>query len=421
MHRYVVAGSLAHTLLAIAALVLCTALSAGAQTPGAAQYTTIFSFDNYLSDANSEPSSALIADSSGNLYGTTNDNHFGGGAFELTPAGNGTWTESFYEMTNGQTPNGLTLDSKTGNLFGTSGRGGSGGCGVVFQLTPPSAGNGSWSETVLYNFSCGDDGATPDSTLIQDAQGRLYGTTLYAGDGLGVVFMLTPPSQSGGSWTEQVLHTFVGGYDSGWPSGTLAMDGHGALYGTTSYRQAGSTSWGTVFKLTPTKSGVWDIAILHRFDGSSDGWDPGSRLVLDSVGAVYGTALGGTGCPSNVHLGCGIVFQLVPPSTGGTWTEDILYEFGSAGSADGLYPSSGIAFDSTGTLYGTTYGGGKNLNGTVFQLTPPTGGVGPWSINSVSLPRDSEGSPGVVLVGNTYYGTTTWGTNDGGTVFELVF
>jgi len=115
-----------------------TVLFAGAQTPDTAQYTTIFSFDNYLSSGNSEPNSALIADSSGNLYGTTDDSLLGGGAFELTPAGNGTWTESFYGLTNdanGQTPNGLLLESKTGNLYGTTLRGGSGGCGVVFQLT----------------------------------------------------------------------------------------------------------------------------------------------------------------------------------------------------------------------------------------------------------------------------------------------
>jgi uncharacterized repeat protein (TIGR03803 family) len=284
------------------------------------------------------------------------------------------------------------------------------------------AGNAAWSETLLYNFACGDDGANPLSTLISDAQGRLYGTTLAGSNDLGVVFMLTPPSQLGGSWTEQVLHTFVGGYDSGWPKAGLVMDSHGALYGTTSYRQAGRTIWGAVFKLTPTNIGTWDIAILHRFDGGSDGWDPAAPLVLDNKGAIYGTTeWGGNGCPPNVHLGCGIVFQLVPPSTkGGAWTENILYEF--TGQDDGSAPSSGgVAFESSGALYGTTLGGGKNHNGTVFQLMPPSSGVGSWNIVPISLPRQSQGSPGVVLVENHFYGTTAWGTNEGGTVFDLVF
>jgi hypothetical protein len=90
MHRYIHAGSAARILLAITAVVLSIALSAAAQTPGTVQYNTILSFDNYLSSGNSEPNSALIADSSGNLYGTTGDTEFGGGAFELTPAGT-TW------------------------------------------------------------------------------------------------------------------------------------------------------------------------------------------------------------------------------------------------------------------------------------------------------------------------------------------
>lgn len=427
MPRYDFAGFVFTRLLLAATLIVCCAYAASAQAPGTAQYTTILSFDKYSSDGNSEPNSALIADSSGNLYGTTSDadDSFGGGAFELMPAGDGTWAESFYGTTdsaNGRGPNGLLLDSKTGNLYGTTYGGGSGSCGVVFQLTPPSAGNGAWSETVLYNFTCGDDGANPLSTLISDAQGSLYGTTLISGNGLGVVFMLTPPAQSGGTWTEQVLHTFVAGYDGGYPRAGLVMDSHGAVYGTTTYRQAGRTTWGTVFKLTPTKSGTWNIATLHRFTGGSDGWEPEAPLTLDSTGAIYGTtAWGGNGCPTYVHLGCGIIFQLVPPTEGGTWTENILYEFTDQNDDGGFPSDSGVTFDSAGALYGTTGGGGKNRNGTVFQLTPPSAGVGPWTINSVSLPLHSQGSPGVVLVGNTYYGTTSWGTNEGGTAFELAF
>ena len=430
MPRYALARFAFTQSLIAAALILFGALSASAQHPGTAQYTTILNFENY-DQGNSGPNSLLVADASGNLYGTTGlaPNDTGGGVFELTPAGDGTWNESFFAMdvfANGEFPNGVILDSKTGNLYGTTSSGGTGKCGVVFEVTPPSAGSGSWSENVLYNFTCETDGDEPDSPLIEDSQGRLYGTTFFGGKGVGVVFMLTPPSAAGGSWAEQVLYSFLGGGNGGYPGAGLVMDGSGAIYGTTDVEGIPQDLDGTAFKLTPRKSGPWAMTILHAFHGSrgnySDGGRPVGSLVLDGSGAVYGaTSAGGDGCPVQVHLGCGTIYQLVPPtSQGGTWTENILYNFGSAGKADGLGPS-GVVFDSTGALWGTTYGGGTNSNGTVFKLTPPSGGVGSWTPSAISLPRGSYGSAGILLMGSDIYGTTPFGgTNGGGTVFELV-
>lgn len=122
-----------------------------------------------------------------------NPNRFGGGVYELTPAGDGTWIESFYAMTGGSIgaypKEGLLMDT-SGNLNGTASVGGSGNCGLVFELTPPPVGNGIWNENVLYNFACGADGSTPYSSLISDAQGSLYGTTVYGVNGVGLTRFL---------------------------------------------------------------------------------------------------------------------------------------------------------------------------------------------------------------------------------------
>jgi uncharacterized repeat protein (TIGR03803 family) len=425
-------NSVARKLPVLAGFIVWAALSAGAQ------YTTIYNFGDAFSGDGSDPYSTPIADSSGNLYGTTVNL---GGVYKLTPAGNSMWTESFYGgMTsiNGSYPNGaspygrLLLDPKRGNLYGTTVAGGSADCGVVYQLTPPSEPNGDWAETVLYSFTCGADGSTPYSDLISDGEGRLYGTTLLGGQRnnghfvpFGVVFMLTPPSQSGGSWTEQVLHTFQGGSDGGNPFRGLVMDSSGAVYGTTDYNfgYLGKNLYGTVFKLTPPANGQsgWTETVLHRFTGGADGKSPIASLVLDSTGALYGTTpYGGSGCPPRVSTGCGVVFQLVPPaSNGGDWTENVIYAF--TGQLDGAKPGGRVVFDSAGALYGTTDGAGKTFRGTIFKLSPPSGGTGPWTITSVPFPKASfGGSTGVLLLGNHIYGATSQGgTNGTGSVFEL--
>ena len=176
------------------------------------------------------PFSALIADASGTLYGTTP----GGGT---TPAG------TVYK---GQPPAALTADP-SGALYGPAPYGGASGNGVVFKLTPPTATGGAWTETVLYSFS-GSDGANPRGSLIADAEGALYGTTFLGGAGSsGTVFKLTPPATTGGAWTETVLYSFTGGSDGANPPAALIADTSGALYGTTN---SGGGGYGTVFKLT---------------------------------------------------------------------------------------------------------------------------------------------------------------------------
>jgi hypothetical protein len=425
MHHHCRAFSSARSLFALAALVLCAALSASAQ------FSTLYSFDSPRTSDNSVPNGAPISDSSGNLYGTVYGNADGnaGGVYELMPSGNGTWSESFYEMTdsvpaNGMFPNGLLLDTATGNLYGTTGEGGTDNCGLIYLMTPPSVGNGTWTETVIYNFTsvsygiCGNGGGGPLGPLISDAAGNLYGTTATGGNpGLGVVFKLIPPSQGSG-WTEQVLYNFQGGNLGEYPNGGLIMDSKGALYGTTEWVGA---LHGTVFKLTPTKSGVWSFQTLHKFTAADDGAEPGGHMVFDSAGALYGaTAWGGNGCSLHrSHVGCGIVYQLVPPSTqGAQWTENILYEF--TRQDDGAFPAGGVFFDSTGMLHGCTAGAGKYEGGTLYELTPPSSGTGPWTITSYAL-LEGKGCQGILPSGNNIYGTTyQGGANRGGTVFDFV-
>src|SRR5882672_597582 len=168
----------------------------------------------------SGPQEGMVLDSQGNLFGTT---AFGGAlgccgtAFELSPGSNGTWTEKvIYDFTlagffQGFLPWGaLVFDSK-GNLYGTTLSGGASSQGTVFQLVPGA--NGTWTSTVIYNFTGGADGGNPfSSTLIADPSDNLYGTVETGGAyGYGVVFQLAPGAN--GTWTQKVLHSFKGGND----------------------------------------------------------------------------------------------------------------------------------------------------------------------------------------------------------------
>ena len=141
---------------------------------------------------------------------------------------------------------GLISDA-AGNLYGTTDFGGSRGGGAVFELSPQSGGG--WTQTVLHNFhSDSQDGSHSWDGLIFDASGNLYGTTPDGGvNGKGAVFELSP--QSGGGWSEQILYSLGYGPDGSQPFGGLVSDTAGNLYGTTEY--GGADSDGTVFELSP--------------------------------------------------------------------------------------------------------------------------------------------------------------------------
>jgi uncharacterized repeat protein (TIGR03803 family) len=230
------------------------------------------------------------------------------------------------------------------------------------------------------------DGGLPASSLIFDGAGNLYGTTTtsFGGncgpDGCGMAFELSP--KSGGGWKETVLHVFkLNGKDGINPQGNLILDAFGNLYGTTGSGGDCNQQYGcgTVFELSP-KSGGWKETVLHNFNGM-DGAYPEAGLIFDAGGNLYSTTnSGGTGkCNFGGFSGCGTVFELTP-KTGGGWTETVLYSF-KGKDGDGSRPTAGVVIDAAGNLYGTTeYGGGvsntfcDNGCGSVFKLTPKADG-----------------------------------------------
>jgi uncharacterized repeat protein (TIGR03803 family) len=294
------------------------------------------------------PLAGLVRDSSGNLFGTT---LYGGGVgpgtvFRLDTSGKETVLHSFFNSpTDGAGPEaGVILDG-SGNIYGATASGGTlnctagggntpvrtVGCGTVFKLDSTGA------QSVLYTFlgaNKGPHGAFPSTSLVRDAEGNLYGTTLEGGNGVCYSIAMLPPQ----------------------PNSQIYC--------------------GTVFKVDPTGKAT----VLHKFFGDAvtnpraqkDGASPHGALVLDAAGNLYGTTFyGGTGnCSESgfrsfVHVGCGTIFRVDPAGD-----ETVLYSF--TNQTDGAFPDAGLLLDSAGNLYGTTSANGSTAGaGTVFKFTPP--------------------------------------------------
>jgi uncharacterized repeat protein (TIGR03803 family) len=338
-----------------------------------------------------------------------------------------------------------------GNFYGTTTSGGTGGLGVVFKMTTKGA------ETVLHSFQGGNtDGATPNGGVIEAASGTLFGTTSGGGkNGAGTVYSVT-------GTTETTLYSFAGGAaDGATPLAGLVMDASGNLYGTTS--AGGASGTGTVFELVApaVQNGAWTEKVLYSFAGGTDGATPVGRVAFDTAGNLYGTASQGG------SSGYGTVFELQP--TTGAWHEVVLHEF--LDGTDGGTPYAGLVSDASGKFYGAATQGGAKGGGTIFILSPVTGGykfsvpasVPGWGISGtfrdVLIPRsgiiyatthcDGNGSGSIykltqygavwtysvmfnfnggsngqysisnlILIGKTYYGTTIGGGSNGaGTVY----
>ena len=312
---------------------------------------------------------------------------------------------------------GLIFDG-AGNLYGTTHQGGAYGGGTAFELSPKASGG--WVGKVLHSFGQGTDGFLPMSGLIIDAAGNLYGTTSAGGaHGGGTVFELM--LKADGSRAEKLLYSFGVNPDGSEPwSGSLVADAAGNLYGTT-YR-GGTYNDGTVFELSPKAGGGWSETVLYSFDCNGvGGWGPTNGVIFDAAGNLYGTTVSCGG-----YLG-GTVFKLTP-AVSGNWSETVLYSFCSGGN--GPEPSSGLVFDAAGNLYGTTNVGGAYESGSVFELTPTTGGT--WT--ETTLHSFGNGTDGAYPFGGlifdaagNLYGTTSAGgrfslancTAGCGTTFEL--
>jgi len=229
----------------------------------------------------------------------------------------------------------------------------------------------------IYSFRSGSDGAFPVGNLVADSAGNLFGVTNAGGISQnGVIFELSPPAGQSGSWTERVLYRFTGGADGASPEAGLVMDSTGNIYGTTlaggCLPNCSGTGYGTVFKLAPPAPGSknWAFTTLYRFQptsGVQDGAFPLAPLTLDGSGNLIGTTSEG-GLYAN---GYGVVFKLTPPASGsGPWMETLLHVF--TGYSDGVRPEAGVTFDRAGNLFGTTPLGGMfgRCCGTVFELSP---------------------------------------------------
>ena len=333
----------------------------------------------------------------------------------------------------GAIPMASMIADSAGNLYGTTSMGGGsaqcgGGCGTVFELSPSTEPGRVWTESVLYRFQGGNDGATPEAPLIADQSGNLYGVTSAGGGNCnnpdmtscGAVFELEHPKRDGGAWTEIGLYSFLGNPsgrgngDLAWPNG-LVFDQTGNLYGLAysgghcTTDQTGTYCYGGAFALKP-QNGAWSESVIYRFKGQSG--DPAGPA-LDSAGNLYGTAPGGA-------YGCGGVFSLTPRGKRGEWIETSLYDF-QCGS-DGAFPVPGLTFDDAGNLFDMSLGA-YSQPGSVFELSPAKGGGWTESVlyRFAKLAHGYTPTVGPITgPGGRLYGTTQeGGKSDSGIVFRL--
>jgi uncharacterized repeat protein (TIGR03803 family) len=320
--------------------------------------TILHNFESGTDGAN--PYGSLILDAAGNLYGTTGwggttgcENIGCGTVFKLYRK-NDVWKEKilyrFAEDREGEfSLAGLARDG-AGNLYGTAAYGGSCGSGAtgngtVFELSPTETG---WSSTVLNTFCDQKLGYGPSyGSLVLDNTGNVYGAAGAGGMGYGTIFQLSNPGGTG--WKYAVLHTFTA-EEGGTPVGGVILDGRGNVYGAAA--GGGVDRHGTIFELLARKS--WKMKVLHTFAGA-DGDSPFITPIFDSSGNLYGTTYSG-GTIQSCYDACGLVYELAPTGRG-EWDETVLFQFGAV-EGDGYQPLAGVALDSTGNLYGTTTKGG---------------------------------------------------------------
>lgn len=421
----------AATTLVAAVSALATHEVAAAQKVASPVLTTIYRFDG--AKKGSLPQAGVTADPAGTgvLYGvTTGGGAYGSGiVFKLKPAaGKKAWPITILHdfKGNGSNADGrnpvaeLLISPSTGAIYGTTANGGPNDKGTIFQLLPPRSGEKTWRQSILANFDKYQArGANPRSALIFDGRDGLIASALLGGrKNDGTAFRLTPPSGKGG-WGFALLHAFGATGDDGvQPGAGLVRDpSTNVLYGTTV--TGGKHNSGTVYSL---KQGTGLITILYSFTGGDDGGAPNGNIIIGADGSLYGTAsIGGA-------FNNGVVFRL--KAANGNWKFRVLHQF--RGANDGAQPK-GLAVGTGGALYGATlYGGGSNVCnggcGTVFKMTPPASGGQIWKetvLHRFGGRGDSSAPQGTLAVdtndNDTLYGTTTGGNtgNDYGTVFRL--
>jgi uncharacterized repeat protein (TIGR03803 family) len=317
--------------------------------------TILYRFQEAPPDGNF-PALGVTRDSAGNLYGTTywgGTDTIAGAVYKVTEKGSETVLYSFQAGMDGYRPQSTLLLDSAGNLFGTTE-------GTVFELIE------SGQKTNLHVFTGAPDGNFALAGLIRDAEGNFYGTTYAAGntgclgnEGCGTLFKLDPAGK------ETILYRFTGGKDGAYPEwGSLARDRVGNLYGTAfsgglSANNCITLGCGVVFRL----SQAGKLTVLHSFTGGVNGVGPYAGVARDKSGNLYGTVYSGGDLSCLKPYGCGLVFKL---NTHGKFT--VLHRF--TGNNDGLWPLAGVMLDKAGNVYGTAAYGGRYGNGVVFKITP---------------------------------------------------
>jgi uncharacterized repeat protein (TIGR03803 family) len=342
------------------------------------------------------PSGGLIADGSGNLYGTANCGPANKGVvFEVGGKGKYKVLSDFSDPDAGSQPLGRLLLGLNGEIYGVTARDSAGGgAGTVYKLTRKG------QMTVLHTFTGGADGGAPLEGLSIDAQGNVYGTGSKGGDGSndGIIYKITPDG------TYSVLHTFSG-TDGSHPSGELLSDGSGNFYSVT--QQGGSGGSGVVYKMASGGS----VTTVHAFV-QSEGYFPSGALIVDGSGNFYGTTQGGGS--DNV----GTVYKIAP---NGTLTS--LYQFGYFPYCYSHNPCgnpNGGVILKNGALYGVTdqitYD--KPVDGTLFRIDAD----GKFEVVFAFSRKKKQGylPNGPLLLGadGAFYGTNLEGGGDG-TIFKV--
>src|SRR5437868_5627486 len=326
-----------------------TALGVSVPQAEAASINVIYSFqggsDGEYTDTD------LVRDAAGNLYGTSvqGGTHASGTVWELHPNGDGTWTHTvLYNFTGGadgaEPYKGVTLDA-AGNLYGTAVTGGGGvcegGCGVAYKLTNN---RGTWTQRVIHQFAGTDDGQGPGARLTLDDVGNVYGMAPTGGvNGAGTIYEMKPAHH--GAYKFKVLHAFNGADGIGGSAGALVLH-DGALYGAAT--AGGANGQGTIYRLAQNDKGRWKFRVLYNFEDEPDAGFPYGGLTFDALGNIYGTSY---------YAGAndvGAVYELSPMRRG--YKERVLYSF--KGGSDGAGSIANVNFDSAGNMYGTTSEGG---------------------------------------------------------------
>jgi uncharacterized repeat protein (TIGR03803 family) len=455
--------------LRVALIAAGFAAAAVTSQPSIAGTKVLYSFCGQAGCADGSHPQAVIEDASGNLYGVAGagGNQDDGVAYELTA----TQTRGVYayseiysfcseaSCTDGWWPRGSLIVDTSGNLYGVTEQGGGNGtgcggtgCGVVYELSPAGK---SWTYKVLYNFcSLADcaDGSLPVAGLtysgaasgsLYDGTSPLYGTTIDGGDAghgpNGVVYQLQPAQ--GGGWNEQVIYSFChsvncpDGYD---PVAPVTMDALGNLYGTTAGGGNISNNGGTLFELSPSNGG-WTETVLYEFCSQlnlqmicTDGLGPERGVTMDADGNLLGTTpFGGRGSANcgdeGDTFGCGLLYKVTPNGTASQ--ETVLHEFCSLRQcSDGYNPTSGVVIDAKGNIIGSTDSGGNaNQGGVLFRFSGSTYSVihdfcGETNCTDGAVPDSLFLDQGGRLFGTTAFGganpTGCGGSAGCGTAFQ---